>query len=66
MLSVFGFAACTYYNNSYIVLVYEVFFGIIMSTILWSFFIAVIVYVMARYQKKGLSPGGNTGTGVCN
>ena len=60
MLSVIGFAACIYFKVN-VTLVYDTFLGIITATILWSVSIAVIVYVMAHKQKKGLSPGGNTG-----
>ena len=61
MLSVVGFAACVYFKVP-VHRVYDTFIGIITATILWSVTVAVIVYVMARRQKKGLAPGGNTGT----
>ena len=61
MLSVIGFAACIYFKIN-VSIVYDTFIGIITATILWSVLIAVIVYVMACKQKKGLAPGGNTGT----
>ncbi|KAL9953546.1 hypothetical protein ACROYT_G040979 [Oculina patagonica] len=60
MLSVHAFAACIYFKVP-VTLVYDCFIGIITATLLWSVMVAVIVYVMARKQKKGLSPGGNTG-----
>ena len=60
MLSVVGFAACIYFKVP-VTLVYDCFIGIITATLLWSVVVAVIVYVMARKQKTGLSPGGNTG-----
>lgn len=60
MLSTIGFAACIYFKVP-VTLVYDCFIGIITATILWSVMVAVIVYVMARRQKTGLSPGGNTG-----
>ena len=60
-----GFAACIYLKVT-VTLVYDTFIGIITATILWSIVIALIVYVMARNQKKGLSPGGNTGTCIKN
>lgn len=61
MLSAIGFAACIYFKVN-VALVYDTFIGIITATMLWSVTIAIIVYVMARKQKKGLAPGGNTGT----
>jgi len=60
MLSAIGFAACIYFKVN-VALVYDTFIGIITATMLWSVTIAIIVYVMARKQKKGLAPGGNTG-----
>ena len=61
MLSVIGFAACVYFKVN-VALVYDRFLGIITATLIWSVLVAVTVYVMARVQKKGLSPGGNTGS----
>lgn len=60
MFSVHAFAACIYFKVP-VTLVYDCFIGIITATLLWSVTVAVIVYVMARKQKRGLSPGGNTG-----
>ena len=60
-----GFTTCIYFKVN-VTLVYDTFIGIITATILWSVVIALIVYVMARNQKKGLSPGGNTGTCIKN
>lgn len=61
MLSVIGFAACFYFEVN-VALVYDTFLGIITATLIWSVLVSVTVYVMARVQKKGLSPGGNTGS----
>ena len=61
MLSVIGFAACFYFKVN-VALVYDKFLGIITATLIWSVLVSVTVYVMARMQKKGLSPGGNTGS----
>lgn len=61
MLSVIGFAACVYFKV-YVALVYDTFPGIITATLIWSVLVSVTVYVMAGVQKKGLSPGGNTGS----
>lgn len=61
MLSVIGFAACVYFKVK-VALVYDTFLGIITATLIWSVLVSVTVYVMARVQKKGLSPGGNTGS----
>ena len=61
MLSVIGFAACVYFKVN-VALVYDKFLGIITATLIWSVLVSVTVYVMARVQKKGLSPGGNTGS----
>lgn len=61
MLSVIGFAACFYFKVN-VALVYDTFLGIITATLIWSVLVSVTVYVMARMQKKGLSPGGNTGS----
>lgn len=63
MLSVIGFAACVYFKV-YVALVYDTFLGIITATLIWSVLVSVTVYVMAGMQKKGLSPGGNTGNVV--
>ena len=60
-----GFAACIYFKVN-VTLVYDTFIGIITATLLWSVVIAFIVYVVARSQRKGLSPGGNTGTCIKN
>lgn len=60
MLSVIGFGACIYFKVN-VTLVYDTFIGIITATIVWSVIVSVTVYVMAQSQKKGLSPGGNTG-----
>lgn len=65
MLSVIGFAACVYFKVK-VALVYETFLGIITATLIWSVLVSVTVYVMARVQKKGLSPGGNTGSWTWN
>lgn len=61
MLSVIGFTACVYFKVK-VALVYDTFLGIITATLIWSVLVSVTVYVMARVQKKGLSPGGNTGS----
>lgn len=61
MLSMIGFAACVYFKVK-VALVYDTFLGIITATLIWSVLVSVTVYVMARVQKKGLSPGGNTGS----
>lgn len=61
MLSVIGFAACVYFKVK-VPLVYDTFLGIITATLIWSVLVSVTVYVMACMQKKGLSPGGNTGS----
>jgi len=60
MLSTVGFAALIYFKVP-VTLVYECFIGIITATILWSVVVSITVYVMARMQKTGLAPGGNTG-----
>ena len=65
MLSVIGFAACVYFKVK-VALVYDTFLGIITATLIWSVLVSVTVYVMARVQKKGLSPGGNTGSWTWN
>ena len=61
MLSVIGFATCVYFKVK-VALVYDTFLGIITATLIWSVLVSVTVYVMARVQKKELSPGGNTGS----
>ena len=60
ILSTTGFAALIYFKVP-VTLVYDCFIGIITATMLWSVVVAVTVYVMARVQKTGLAPGGNTG-----
>jgi len=60
MLSTIGFAALLYFKVP-VTLVYDCFIGIITATMLWSVVVSVTVYVMARVQKTGLAPGGNTG-----
>lgn len=60
ILSEIGFAACLYFKVP-VHMVYHTFIGIITATILWSIIVAVVVYVMAHQQKRGLAPGGNTG-----
>ena len=60
MLSTTGFAALVYFKVP-VTLVYDCFIGIITATMLWSVVVAVTVYVMARVQKTGLAPRGNTG-----
>lgn len=60
ILSAVGFAVCLYLKVQ-VSMVYDTFIGIITATILWSIIVAVIVYIMACQQKRGLAPGGNTG-----
>ena len=60
ILSAVGFAMCLYFKVQ-VSMVYDTFIGIITATILWSIIVAVIVYIMACQQKRGLAPGGNTG-----
>lgn len=60
ILSTIGFAALIYFKVP-VTLVCDCFIGIITATMLWSVVVAVTVYVMARIQKTGLAPGGNTG-----
>ena len=61
MVTLIGFVACLYFKVP-VTVVYDAFVGMITASFIWSVTIAVAMYLLARYQKTGLSPGGNTGT----
>ncbi|XP_032226666.2 delta(14)-sterol reductase TM7SF2 isoform X2 [Nematostella vectensis] len=51
-------------NKIPVTFVYDNFLSLITATILWSVVISVFLFVKAKRQGSGLSPGGNTGNAI--